>query len=310
MSNLGSVYEDDENDSPNRANAGKIVRDTGTNIQAIAVSKQIGAAIPTDTSGGLIKDVTYIPLYDSSFNRTGWKAISGKHLHDADTDEAGGSIFDIRQATSAILAEINMLNPIPANFVTTVVGSSTLTQEISGGEGRLKFLTSGAANDLITGRILGVSLSFATKCMFQFKGTNNASTQLLMRFGINTDRVEDSQDTARRQFGLEACDGHGTNYVIINANGNASSLTPTPTTAALNSGSNANYKLVQIPASEVRLYLDGVSVGFSTTNVASSGTTDPSRLFVAGVKTTTTSARQMTMYLLQILSKPRSTDLF
>lgn len=306
MSNLGPVFEDDEHHSPGRGNAGKIIRDTAENILAISTTKQVGAAIPTNTAGGLVAGVLYVPVYNASFIRTGWQAVAAKHLHDADTDVAGGTLFDIRHANSGKLVEINLLNPIVANFTTSTVGSSTLTEDVSGTLRRLKFLTGGTSGNLISGRVGGISLSFASKCMFQWKGRNDNTVSLLLRTGINVDRVEDAQDTARRQFGMEACDGHGTNWVIINANGNTSSLIPTATTAALNV-SEKNYKIVQIPASEVRLYENGVSVGVSNTNVASSGDTDSLRLFTMGVKTNAGSSRQIFFYHGQIIAAPGST---
>lgn len=311
MSNLGPVFEDDEHHSPGRGNAGKIVRDTAENILAIADTKQVGAAIPTTTFGGLIANVTYVPLYNASFVRTGWKAVSGMHDHSSDTDVDGGSFLNIKFANIENVQEITRwLSPIPEDFVVTKVGTGTLTKVTSGAEGYLQLITSGASNDLITALATGPRLEWDTLMSLQLKMDISNNSSLLARLGINTDRVEDAQDTARRQMGMEACDGHGTNWVIINANGNTSSLVPTATSAALAEGGRTGYALVHIPATEVRLYKDGVSVGVSTTNVASSSGSDSSRLFIWGLKTTTGSTRNIKLRLAYIIGKISANNLF
>lgn len=286
MTGLGRLFEDDEHHSPNRANAGKIVVDTAENILAIAEDKQVGAVRPTNTAGGLIAGVTYVPIYDINFNRTGWQAISGRHLHDADTEVAGGSLLNIQLANLAnVMLMSRWLAPIPEDFVVSKVGTGVLQRKTSS-EWGLELQTSSANNDLTTARGVGLRYDWDAKLTLQFKSDTSHGSGLLARMGINTDRVEDSQDTARRQMGIEGCDGHGANWVIINANGNTSSLTPTPTTAPVLESSKKSHALVHKPAEEVRLYVDDVSVGVSTTNVASSSTTSPERLFIWGIKTT------------------------
>jgi hypothetical protein len=311
MSNLGPIWQDDEQYAPRRMDAKTIIRDTGANIVALATTRQIGLAIPTDTSGGLIKNVAYVVDYDAGFNRLAFVPVFGPHTHSSST--TGGDYIDIRHATSHQIVELNMFSPIVEDFLTTVSGSPTptLAIETTSTSRRLKFETGGGGNAYITGRKGGVSLSFAQKCMFQVKQELTESNNQVTRTGINVDRVEDSQDTARIQFGLEGCDGHGTNYVIINANGNTSSLTATATTAVLDvAGIIKNYKIVQIPASEVRLYENGVSVGVSTSNVASTGDTDTAKLFTMTIKATAAVSRILRLWHAQIIGTPGTNELF
>lgn len=305
--NLGPVFEDDEHHSPGRANAGKIVRDTAENILAIADTKQVGAAIPTTTAGGLVAGVEYIPIYNASFVRTGWQAVAGKHKHDADSDVAGGSLLDIQFANMRnVMLMSRWLSPIPTDFLVTKVGTGDLTRDTSG-DLPLKCEASATNNDLTTARGIGLRYEWDTKLTLQFKANMSHNSGLLARMGIGTDRVEDSQDTARRQMGIEGCDGHGTNWVIINANGNTSSLTPTPTTAVLNEANKTGYALVHLPAVEVRLYKDEVSNAVSTTNVASSSLTDTHRLFIWGIKVTSGGvAKRIELRHAIVLGKPSS----
>src|ERR1044072_3726050 len=123
MSNLGPQWEDDEDYSPARMDAKTIVRDTGTAIVGIATSRQIGAACPTDTSGGLIKDVLYVCNYDGGFERVQFVPVFGKHLHNSSANEDGGSLLDIYQANSG-LATMYMIKPVVEDFNITVTGGT------------------------------------------------------------------------------------------------------------------------------------------------------------------------------------------
>src|ERR1044071_996753 len=214
MSNLGGKWEDDENYSPSRMDAKGILRDTGSNIIAIATTRQLGLVIPTDTSGGLIKNVTYYVDYDSSFNRIQFLPIFAKHLHDSDTDAAGGSFFNIQHANSTNVIRIDMVPMSTALWDNTATGGTLTLQndgENTDGGIYLQQKTTTTTNNLITSNLRGCNLSFADKLMFSMKAKLSHNSNLLIRFGINVDRVQDSQDTARRQMGLEGCDGHGTN---------------------------------------------------------------------------------------------------
>jgi len=180
---------------------------------------------------------------------------------------------------------LRWLAPIPEDFVVTKVGTGGLTRG-SSGDLPLVCATSAANNDLTTARGIGIRYEWGSMLTLQFKANASHNSGLLARMGIGTDRIEDSQDTARIQMGIEGCDGHGTNWVILNANGNTASLTTTPTTSPVLEANKTGYALSHIPAIEVRLYEDNVSTGVSTTNVASSGSSDANRLFIWGIKVT------------------------
>jgi|GEM_PF-5699463 len=308
MSNLGPRWEDDANYSPARMDAKNILRDTGTNIVAIASTKQIGLAIPTDNSGGLIKNVTYVAQYDGGFNRVQWIPVFAKHLHDSNTDAAGGKFLDILHANTADVVAIDMMHINLNDWNTTITGSGTLTYDIGTTRARAKFMTGAVSGNCTTGSLGGVSLTFTEKMMWQAKTELSHNANLVTRMGINVDKIDEAQDTARRQIGAEGCDGHGVNWVIINANGNSASLHVQATTSALLT--IKSLKMISIPATETRLYENGVSVGVSTTNIPFDNTTDGLRLFRYGVKTVTASARWLYLSILKILADPGGNDLY
>jgi len=301
MSNLGPQWEDEEDYSPARMDAKTIVRDTGSNIIAISEFRQIGAACPTDTSGGLIKDVLYIVEYESDFSRASFKPVFGKHLHDSDTTEAGGTLLNIYHANSGTTRFL--VYPVPGLFQITVTGGTAVSDSTPAN--KIKFDTGATANNMSNGSaILGTAFDYGQMLSIQARLQLSDNANMVARFGNSTDRIEDAQDTAKRQCGIEGCDGHGTSWVIINANGNSASLHVQTTTAPLinASGGGEGYKLVNTPATEARLYLNGVSVGVSTTNVAGDGDSDNARPFVLGVKTTTTITRWMKFWIGQIIA--------
>ena len=105
---------------------------------------------------------------------------------------------------------------------------------------------------------------------------------------------------------LEGCDGHGTNWVLLNANGSSASLEITPTTMPLNPGSVKNYLLEHIPATECNVYYGDVLNATSSTNVADDGTTEPYRLFRWGIKLPTGTVEiKQNLWWLKILGNHR-----
>jgi hypothetical protein len=289
MSNLGPKWQDNEDYSPARMDAKTILRDTGTNIVAMASTRQLGAVCPTDTSAGLVKDVLYISQYDGFLSRTAFIPVFRKHTHSADTDEEGGRCMDMLMANTAECFEINMFHMNLADWKIDTVGTGGgFIYDESTTSGRIKVSTGGVSGNCKTGSIGGGTISFADMISWQAKMEVSHNTSLLVRVGVNVDRVDETQNTTRRQCGIEACDGHGINWVII----------------------NANYKILNTPSNECRLYVDGVSTGVSTVNVAFGGSSDGLRLVRMGIKAVSANDRWLYLYIMKLLANPGSADLF
>lgn len=307
-SNLAQRYEDNEDYSPGRMDAKSILRDTGANIVATATTKQLGIVIPTDTSGGLIKNVAYYVDYDSSFNRIQFLPIFHKHVHSADTDADGGTLYDIFFNNSSKVVKIDQFIDTQAEAVwqssNNGTGVTGLNRVRSSPNSFMQLLTGVTANNATTALLCGIGVVFSSKMMFNIKAKLSHNANLLARIGMNVDRAHDTQSTSRTQMGLEGCDGHGTNWVIINANGNTSSLTTTPTTAVLNPVSSTVYKIQHIPATECRLYVAGVSNAVSTTNVANGNSTNEDKLFTVCVKTTDTTEKEIIWRGITMIADP------
>jgi hypothetical protein len=284
--NLATKWEDDEDYSSARMDAKGILRDTGTNIVAIASSRQLGLVIPTDTSGGLIKNVTYYVDYDTNFNRIQFLPIFHRHTHNGTGDnEDGGRYLDI------LLQNINEAGVIE-NF--NAYNLSHWWDDLSiGASGVLDIDTTAVATRFKTGTttgsyahstIGGIVFEFSDFMSFQWGGKCNLNSNILTRVGINVDTVNQTPDTTIRKMGMEGCDGHGTNWVMINGNGNSGSEFVTATTAPLSPASIEQYALLHDPATTVYFFEDRVLDAQSSTNVASDGTTADSRTIRAGIK--------------------------
>jgi hypothetical protein len=289
-----------------------ILRDTGTNIVAVATTRQLGAVCPTDTSGGLVKDVMYVCQYDGFLQRIQFVPVSGKHDHSADTAETGGRLMDIYQANTANVVQLDMFHINLSDWkVDTVGAGGGFVYDEGTTTGKLKISTGNVSGNCKTGSIGGGTITFSDKISWQSKIEFSHNTSLLTRLGIGVDRVDETQNTTRRQIGIEGCDGHGVNLVVINANGNSASLHVQATTAPIINAPTGvkNYKIINLPANECRLYLNGVSVGVSTTNVALSGDSDGLRLMRVGMKTTSANDRWLYLHLMKILGNPGSSDL-
>lgn len=311
MSNLGPAYEDDENYSPHRANAKGILRDKGTAIVALATTKQLGAVCPTDTSGGLIKNVLYIVDYDTNFNRIQFIPVFHAHLHGSeDSDEDGGSYLHIRQRNIDQFAEVNVtyLTDDTQTLWTTVATGGVITFENSGGDFWHQLDTLGTTGNHITATLPGIKFEWGTELWLQFQSGLDENSNILARAGIGIDNINDSPSTSRRQMAVEACDGHGTNWVLLNANGNSGSLEVTPTTIGLLSDKRT-IMLEHSPATFARIYNNGIFNAESSTNVADDSSTDMDRLFKWGVKLPTgTDNIQFRFYFLKIIGNHKSNN--
>lgn len=312
MSNLGPKWEDNEDYSPARMDAKTILRDTGANIVAMASTRQLGAVCPTDTSAGLIKDVLYISQYDGFLSRTAFIPVFGKHTHATSSSVDGGSLMNMYQANTANVIQIDMFHINLADWKQNIVGTGSFTYDEGSTSGRLKQDTGATINSSITGSIGGGRVSFSDIISWQIKAELSVGTNLLVRCGLNVDRVDETQNTARRQLGIEGCDGHGVNWVIINGNGTSASLHVQATTSPLINAPTGqkSYKLINTPSNECRLYADGVSTGVSTVNVAFDSNSDGLRLTRLGIKCVSAASHVLYTALLKLLANPGTNDLF
>lgn len=254
----------------------------------------------TETGGSFIKDVTYKRNTDN----TQWITISGgKHLHDADTDPAGGLLSDIMIANQLKLFTLpDLQNAVLGNFFKE--GTATTTDEVDTTLGnRIKIdtgATTGTYGHISRG---GVKLSFANISQFIFKGNvaySSGTGNLTSYIGVGVASVNDS--TNQLQYGIQVCDSSGTdrNWEMVNGNGTTKGVQATTEAVKQNSGPRA-YRLLYTPGQNTKFWTNNTLQGTNSNAMVATGSSSGIRNVSIGIKTNTTTARQLYCYGVSII---------
>lgn len=299
MPNLGGLRTLEQL-SPDKSNASSVVSLTYTEMANLPTNVQVGLVHCLSTGGGFIKDVIYRPIYDESFVRTSWLAVVQKHKHDADDDISGGSLIDIYYANGdkAALIDYYKLNTSEFRFFGSFSGGSYGFDDSESNTTSVAQVTGITANNNITAQGDGIRLLWSNIMRWDMRIRCSHNSALVVRLGVNVDRLDESQSSSRAQIGIEGCDGHGTNWVIITANGDSGSLTATATVLSLISAADL-YTMKFVPATEARLYYAGVSQaasGVGSTPDADSGSTDANKQWRMGIKTINTTSKKLNFW--------------
>jgi hypothetical protein len=259
-----------------------------------------------ETGGIFIKDVTYKRNSDN----TQWITISGgKHLHDVDTDPAGGSLTDIMIANQLKLFNINdNFNANVNNFHKE--GTATAVNEIDTTGNRIKIDTgasTGTFGHLSRG---GVKLSFAQPSQFVFKG-NVAYTSGLGNvtayIGVGLAAVNES--TNQLQYGIQVCDSSSTdrNWEMVNGNGTSKGTSTSPTEPVKQNAGPRSYRMLYTPGLNTKFWANNSLQGTNTNGMVASGSSSGVRNISIGVRTNTTAVRQLYCYGVSLIGTASDT---
>lgn len=251
--------------------------------------------VTCEESGGIfVKDVTYKRNTDN----TQWITISGgKHLHNLDTDPAGGLLTDILMANQLKTYYMPaLLNATVNNF--TKEGTATMVDEIDVTGNRIKIDT--GASTATFGHLSrgGVKLSFGQPSQFVFKG-NVAYTSgvgnLTSYIGCGVAAVNDSTNAI--QYGIQVCDSSGTdrNWEMVNGNGTIKGTQPSNAAVKQNAGPRS-YRMLYTPGSKTEFWDNNSLQGTNTQAVVATGANTGIRNVSIGLKTNTTTSRQLYCY--------------
>ena len=94
MSEAGLLWGPNDPPSPFRLDAKGVFWGTGAQILAIPTTSEVKVAVCTESGSGFIINTMYVRTAD----KTQWLSVFGKHLHDLDTDAAGGKLSAIYKA--------------------------------------------------------------------------------------------------------------------------------------------------------------------------------------------------------------------
>lgn len=296
--------------SPDKHNANSIISMTYQEMAALPTSVQVGLVHCLTTGSGFIKDVIYKPIYDGSYIRTSWLAVVQKHNHSSDDDVAGGTLIDIYYANGdkAALIDYYKLNSSEFRVFGSYSGGSYGFDDSESNTTSVALFTGNTANNNITAQGDGIRLLWGSVMRWDIRLRCSHNSTLVVRAGVNVDRLDQTQSTSRAQIGIEGCDGHGTNWVIITANGESGSMTATSTILSLVSAADL-YTMKFVPAVEARLYYAGLSQaasGAGSTPKLSSGSTDADKQWRMGIKATNATGKKFNFWGGQQIGVPHS----
>ena len=305
MSNTppGTLWQLGEFGSPARLNRKTILHDTADHLDVMSPIYPNMAVIPTSSNLNWTKDQIYIRNSDN----TAWLGGgSGKHLHDSDTDAAGGLFRDIIFANMASVYWENLINPTAADFQKE--GAGTISDNIA--NARVLFSSGGVAGQYVSGGRSGVGVSFVSKSKFIVKMNVNAANQLTARVGVCGERVDAAVggDTLQK-YGIEVCDSAGTSmdWSMFTADGSSTRGTVTATGQSVAPGSVKAYKLIYTPATNVKLFVNAADTSTPattlTTGVPAGGGVSGFRNVGVGIRANTTATRELYLHGLGFIGR-------
>lgn len=248
--------------------------------------------IPTDTGAGFIKDE---PMRRDSDNTIWLPDGIAKHLHDADSNPAGGLLTEVEQANqgNALRALYNVYNANEFYAQTTGTGAA-VANELSSSIGRIRIEAGTSTNGYADASLFGIPLGFdrdsAIHMILEHEGV---TTNYICRAGINAEMINLANNTAQASYGKENCSASGNNELIW------SCKPPTRTTVSTGYAVDANIHswFLQHSVADVKIYLtrdiDHANKVFKNTDIPVSSYTESRTLFGMGMKTTTSSASKI-----------------
>lgn len=259
--------------------------DDGSVIEGITSPLDGQVAIPLTDGATLQKWNIY--LWDGDLNQ--W-VDQTRPVHTHSSDDDGGTLTNIQTANAGInwsLDETDLIFDVTS-------GSPTLDNQISGSDGYRRINTGGTTNNGGTYVAAGLRYDFAFDLYAQFRATmSTVTTNYVTRAGFNMEYATASSGAAKK-LGIEACSTcNGANIRVVSADGTTRSASNTSHAAS----TAAVYKLIYDQSTPNLTYTrDGGGTVVKTSNMFSSGTPDRSNVFVFGVKTENTTAKEARLW--------------
>lgn len=282
---LGGLYGLEQL-SQGRLNKKGIFVGTGAEIAAVPLNSPAKTFICEETGSGYIADEAYFTKADES----GRVSFRRKHTHDADTDEAGGDIYEIDIATLPDRIYINRNTRIE-DFLATDQASSGGGGGIALSRGDNAILNSRMVTRLRTTTTTnnwtqladgGKQLSMNSRVEWHITFQISHQSAILWRAGVGMEAVSASTNTSEAKFGMEGCDSDGVNIRLICCAG-AGSRTNTNSEIAMDVGMRG-YKMVYTPGTNIVWIDSSANMKTLTTNIPSTGSLAADRMLRYGIK--------------------------
>lgn len=204
--------------------------------------------------------------------------VVGLDSHTHTDDDSGGRLGETLIANLPVTFTLDKRFDKAASFYAAVASGGTVTDEAA--NARMLIQTSatngGRAQISDAGSI---KLNFAEPSAFESRAIMSSTTNFTCRLGIAAESIEAANDTTTK-YGIEACSTTGSVWLVFSANGSVRSTT----TTASNVTAGGLNRVDHVPATSVKLSVQGALVATKTTNVPATGVTPLNVLYRAGVK--------------------------
>lgn len=256
--------------------------------------------VSTSTNGAwLPNDVVMRKISDD-----GWVFVSqAKHLHNQDTNAAGGLLSDIlRNNMSKLMLFHHVLGFGPDDLDTYVGPTSAPTIALDLATGATKLDTLTTTGNYIVSKIMGVSPSLKVNMTAQTKMQFHGNvTNVFVRWGINMEPMDLSNDSTPK-WGIESCPAVNGNWNLVTADGTTRTAIDAGaslegTTTVSGSAGARSHILDYLPGSMVNYYYGSNTVVSKSTQLpltsAAPGTIHADNVMTFGLKTADTNAKQL-----------------
>ena len=293
---LGKPFSLNFNDvSDDRFNAKMWTIDTADNLfNGVKIPGQF--LLPTSTGNGFTKNTPCFRDVDDAENiiALGLK----KHTHANDTDIEGGLHSDVLINNIGNLLPFFGQSYYDTDFHKQTSGTGAAVTGVTAGNSGYVFIESGTSTDGYAnirrfGQVIDFTKKSAMIVCIRLEGT---LTSYITRFGVNGEMINDANEATLKSYGIEACSGQS-NWQTWSSDGTTRSTVAT--TYAVDTSLHT-WMAQHYPSTPNIIFTrdnDTTNAVTKSTNIPTTGLSESDQLFIAGVKSTTSSASKTLKYV-------------
>jgi hypothetical protein len=308
---LGDLVVVKDKVSPSRFNAKTITWTDATTLSNIPTTPCM-VVIPTTTGSGFVKN---IPRFRDADNQSWLNLGMVAHTHNAETDLAGGSAYNIAMSNIGDFVDENQMLMSAGRWASKFSAGSSVADELTvNGMSKFRLLTAAAINAYAMAMMYGVTTDFGFASRMQQILHFLEDTSILARIGVNAEDVNIANIVTTKKYGLEVCDNavEGKFFLIFSCDG--VSRTTTGSAYPIVAGARQGYSLLHTPNVNIKLTVneDDANAVKKPAQIPSSGNavqdpTDTGALIKAGVLAKAAAARNMKIGAFRYIAKVNDT---
>lgn len=299
MSEAGLLWGPNDPPSPFRLDAKGVFWGTGAQILAIPTTSEVKVAVCTESGSGFIINTMYVRTAD----KTQWLSVFGKHLHDLDTDAAGGKLSAIYKANQGKVRKFERKSVKEWRGINKEASVTTPTADTNLNN---TFYTDWSTSTTDESYINffdsdGLKADLTKPITASWKSQYSHNSNVVGRIGCNIENVQSSVAFGNK-FWQEFCDAHGTKIMTGCSNGLGITLTASTWDVVVPVTNVARgFRMDYLPTNQVYHSSTGGDSVTLTTNVPSSGQLPSDRLFSGGIQTKNASqVKSMFVWLVEM----------